>query len=268
MRAWGRLSPGLRAAVVVAATSLLMVLVAWASLIGPDEVFTGPGPTPSTLTTPTESCVPRPTPTGTATEAPEAPEATEDPSGVPYCDPADTFRQDATDLVERADPPLWLRVIVWTLEIALLVAVLVLAGLGARALARAVRRRAGAREERRVADFVELGEPERVAEEMAADAAEQDALLREGEPRNAIVAAWHRFEVQGERAGVGRRPAETTSEYAVRILDLVEADSGAVHRLAVLYREARFSEHQITEDHRATALEALAAVRRGAGMRA
>ena len=264
MRAWGRLSPGLRAVVVVAATSLLMVLVAWASLIGPDEVFTGPGPTPATLTTPTETCIPLPETTGpdATTEAPD------NPRDLPYCPPPDTSRRDATDIVERADPPLWLRVVVWTLEIALLVAVLVLAGLGVRALARAVRRRAGGREQREVADFVELGEPERVAEQMAADAAEQDALLREGEPRNAIVAAWHRFEVQGERAGVGRRPAETTSEYAVRVLDLVEADSGAVQRLAVLYREARFSKHEITEDHRATALEALAAIRRGAGMRA
>ena len=257
------MSPGLRAVVVVAATSLLMVLVAWATLIGPDEVFTGPGPTPATLTTPTETCIPLPPSTGpdATTEAPD------NPRDLPYCDPPDTSRQDAVDVVERADPPFWLKLVVWTLEIALLVAVLVLVGLGVRALARAVRRRARGGEGRQAVDFVELGEPERVAEQMAADAAEQDALLREGEPRNAIVAAWHRFEVQGERAGVARRPAETSSEYAVRILDLVEADSGAVHRLAVLYREARFSEHDITEDHRATALEALAAIRRGAGMR-
>jgi hypothetical protein len=258
------MSPGLRAAVVVAATSTLMVLVAWATLIGPDEVFTGPGPTPATLTTPTETCIPVPEPTGTdgAVETPD------NPRNLPYCDPPDTSRQDAVDVVERADPPLWLKVVVWALEIALFVAVLVIVGLGFRALARVVRRRAGAREEREAADFVELAEPERVAEQMAADAAEQDALLRGGEPRNAIVAAWHRFEVQGERAGVARHPSETSSEYAVRILDLVEADSGAVQRLAVLYREARFSEHQITEEHRATALEALAVIRHGAGTRA
>lgn len=263
MRAWGRLSPGLRAVVVVAATSVLMVLVAWATLIGPDEVFTGPGPAPATLTTPTETCLPLPPSTGpdATTEAPD------NPRDLPYCPPPDTSRQDATDIVERADPPLWLRLVVWTVEIALLVAVLVLVGLGVRALARAVRRRARGGEGRQDVDFVELGEPERVAEQMAADAAEQDALLREGEPRNAIVEAWHRFEVQGERAGVGRHPAETSSEYAVRILDLVEADSGAVHRLAVLYREARFSEHEITEDHRATAIEALAAIRRRVGTR-
>ena len=40
MRAFGNWPPGLRAVVAVAATCLLMVLVAWATLIGPDEVFT------------------------------------------------------------------------------------------------------------------------------------------------------------------------------------------------------------------------------------
>ena len=257
MRTFGGLPPGVRAVVVVAATSVLMVLVAWATLIGPDEVFTGPGPSPATLTTPTETCIPLGT-----TETPD------NPRNLPYCDPPDTSRQDAVDLAQQADPPLWLRVLVWALEILLLAVVLALVVLALRAVALAVRRRAGRSRDREAAvDFVELGEPERVAEQMAADAAEQDALLREGEPRNAIVAAWHRFEVQGARAGVGRRPSETSSEYAVRILDLVDADSGSVHRLAVLYREARFSEHEITEDHRATALEALAAIRRGAGMR-
>ncbi len=47
----GGSSPAVRAVVVAAATSLFMVLVAWATLIGPDEVFTGPGPTPATRTT-------------------------------------------------------------------------------------------------------------------------------------------------------------------------------------------------------------------------
>ena len=99
------------------------------------------------------------------------------------------------------------------------------------------------------------------------DADEQDALLRDGDARNAIVATWHRFEVQGERAGVPRRPSETSSEYALRILDLAEADTGPVRRLAELYREARFSDHEITEEHRAEALAALAGIRRSLGVR-
>ena len=46
MRASRDVSPAVRAVVTVAATSLFMVLVAWATLIGPDQVFTGPGPRP------------------------------------------------------------------------------------------------------------------------------------------------------------------------------------------------------------------------------
>jgi hypothetical protein len=41
-----------------------------------------------------------------------------------------------------------------------------------------------------------------------------------------------------------------------------------VGRLAELYREARFSEHEITEQHRAEALDTLAAIRRSLGVRA
>jgi hypothetical protein len=37
----------------------------------------------------------------------------------------------------------------------------------------------------------------------------------------------------------------------------VSADPSAVSRLAALYREARFSEHEITEDNRQAAVEAL-----------
>ena len=51
MRAFGNWPPGLRAVVAVAGSCLLMVLVAWATLLGPDEVFTGPGPRPATATT-------------------------------------------------------------------------------------------------------------------------------------------------------------------------------------------------------------------------
>ncbi len=111
-------------------------------------------------------------------------------------------------------------------------------------------------------EFTALSEPAQLVEAITGDAAEQDHVLRDGDPRNAIVAAWLRFEVQGESAGVGRRSWETSSEYAIRILDLVSADAGAVNRLAGLYREARFSRHPITEDHRAEALEALATIRR------
>jgi hypothetical protein len=232
-------SPGLRAAAAAGATSLLMVLVAWGSLIGPDEVFTGPGPTPSTVT-PT-------TPTTPPAE--------------------DTFKSDAEKIVREAEPPLWLKLLVWTFEI------LVLAGFAAffafllTVAVRAVKRRARRFEEVAEIDFVTLDEPSRIAAAITEDAAEQDAVLREGEPRNAIVAAWRRFEIQGERAGVEREPAETSSEFALRMLERVDAESHAVNELAELYSEARFSQHPIDESHRAAALAALARIRRSLGVR-
>jgi len=259
MRAFGGWSAGLRAAVTVAATSVFMVLVAWATLIGPDQVFTGPGPRPAPLSTRTESCIPLPVETnadGTTTVV-----FPDDLTERDYCDPPPASVADYRKLIEKHPPPAWIRVLV----------TLVLGGLllffaaGALwivvAAARALLSRRGA-EVRTAVGFSALDEPSRVADQMSRDADAQESVLREGDPRNAIVAAWHRFEVQGERAGVARQPSETSSEYALRILDLASADSGAVNHLARLYREARFSTHPITEEHRSAALAALDGIRR------
>jgi hypothetical protein len=103
-----------------------------------------------------------------------------------------------------------------------------------------------------------LGSAAQVTEVMSQDAEEQRTLLAVGgEPRNAIVECWHRFEEQAVRAGVDRRPWQTTAEFVLGALDLVGADRGAVARLADLYREARFSDHPMTDRHRSEALEAL-----------
>ena len=264
MRAFGDWSPGLRAVVAVAATTLFMVLVAWATLIGPDEVFTGTGPQPA-ATTSSETCIPLPV----ATRADGTTEVVipDDYAARPYCEPLGLSNGEPGDVVEEA-PPLWVAVLTWVLlgaaAAGAVVVVLALLNLVVREL-RARRLRDG---DRTAVEFTVLDESIRVAEEVSADAAEQDTLLREGDPRNAIVAAWHRFELQGERAGVARRASETSSEYGLRILDLAEADGGSVTHLAELYREARFSEHAITEEHRAQALAALADIRGSLGARA
>ncbi|HQR27809.1 MAG TPA: DUF4129 domain-containing protein [Nocardioides sp.] len=108
-----------------------------------------------------------------------------------------------------------------------------------------------------------LDDRARLSRALAVDAAGQRDLLEEGAPRNAIVACWHRFEQQAALAGVRRRPAETSSEFTLRVLDLVDADPAAVTTLAGLYREARFSGHPMGEDHRRRALAALDAVHHG-----
>jgi hypothetical protein len=263
MRAFGNWPPGLRAVVAVAATCLLMVLVAWATLLGPDQVFTGPGPRPATTTTAT--CIPLPVTTNAdGTTAVEIPD---DVAERPYCDPPLELAGEQEEEVVERPPPLWVEVLGWVLLATMAAGIAALLLWLLAAVLREVRVRRFRTEEREDIGFAVLDEPMRVAEQVAADADEQDTLLRAGDPRNAIVAAWHRFEVQGERAGVARRDSETSSEYALRILDLADTDAGPVNRLAELYREARFSDHPITEDHRSQALAALAGIRQSLGAR-
>ena len=92
------------------------------------------------------------------------------------------------------------------------------------------------------------------------------AALREGTPRNAIVATWVELERAAEHAGFHRDVAETPSEFTRRVLASYVLDERAIRTLARLYREARFSEHQLTEAHRAQARECL--LRLYAGLRA
>jgi hypothetical protein len=82
-------------------------------------------------------------------------------------------------------------------------------------------------------------------------------MLGEGSPRNAIVACWHQFEQHAAGAGIDRAPWETSSEFTLRVLDELSADPAAVTRLADLYRDARYSEHEITEESRDRASSAL-----------
>lgn len=114
-------------------------------------------------------------------------------------------------------------------------------------------------------EFDVLDDPEPLAEEIRADAADQLALLLGGTPRNAIVACWDRFEEQAERVHVARKDWETSSEFTLRLLEQVSADSAAVNRLEVLYHEARFSSHEIDESRREAAVEALRAIHRSLG---
>src|SRR6478736_4766013 len=110
------------------------------------------------------------------------------------------------------------------------------------------------------ATFAVVVTPRRVTEAIVRDSQQQRVLLLEGTPRNGIVECWHRFEEQAAGTGVVRDEWETSAEFTLRVLDLVDADSAAVTRLAGLYREARFSDHPLDESHRSAALEALDAI--------
>lgn len=93
------------------------------------------------------------------------------------------------------------------------------------------------------------------------------AGLDEGSPRNAVVACWIRLEEMATSQGLPRHESDTPAEFVARALDAYRLDRVALERLADLYREARFSEHPLTEEHRTrarTCLERLVEeVRRG-----
>lgn len=96
-----------------------------------------------------------------------------------------------------------------------------------------------------------------VADSIAAGRAAQLEAVAQGSPRNGIVACWVRLEDAVAAAGLRRNPAETSAELAVRVLHRLDVDPAAIGRLAALYREARFSEHDLGEDARTAARDAL-----------
>jgi hypothetical protein len=222
---------------VLGAAALMLVLVTWAASIGPDRVVSG-------------GHVHRAAPTEPAATAGSAGPGSRHP--------------DARHRIHRQQPE-WADAVALVLEIITVLVGLFLAGRLLRRLrqlwlARRRRLRPARPED---VEFEVLGSAAQVSEAIAADAEEQRSLLAvSGEPRNAIVECWDRFERQAVRAGVQRRPWQTTAEFVLGVLDLIGADRGAVARLADLYREARFSDHPMTDEHRAAALDALDAIHR------
>jgi hypothetical protein len=224
---------------VLLATVVMLGLATWAASVGPDDVAgDGPGHDERTLPTPTHSD----TSTGERVEP--------DPRDLPS---------------ETPTLPLWVRLLGRTLVAA---AVLLLAYAVVRRLVDLARtwrgRRLRSPREPPPPDepFDVLASARPTAEALLRDADDQRALLMTGTPRNAIVACWHRFELQAEVTGVPRRKHETPAEFTLRLLDLVDADHHAVLVLADLYREARFSDHELDESARERALAALGTLHR------
>ena len=214
----------------VGAVGIVSLVVVWAASIGPDEVVTGGRPARGTQI---------PTPTAT-------------PTGTPQRAPGQEF-------VPSEHPVLTILVTVLIVGMAMVLAwALVLL---VRALVHSIQLPRTAPQPEPV-EFDVLVAP-RMAEALAAGSADQRAALLGGAPRNGIVECWHRFEVESTRIGVPKRPWETSAEFTLRILDLVDADGQAVGVLAGLYREARFSTHDVDEAARERALVALDTIHRG-----
>ena len=233
---------GRRAALVavVAVTLLVVLLVTVAASIGPGDVLRGGGLANFDSPSPTESSE---SPTATASDGNAQPD----------------------------DLPVVLSILMTGLFVLFVIVVFAVAGIALREAWKELSRiRLRRRQRREHVDFEVVEAPgaeDAVAEAIAGDAAAQLASLREGTPRNGIVACWAHFERQAEQAGVHPLPWETSSEFALRILEMVRADTSAVSGLAELFREARFSEHEVTEQQRGHAVELLGQIHASLGRR-
>lgn len=87
-----------------------------------------------------------------------------------------------------------------------------------------------------------------------------DALER-GPASDAIIACWLHLEASATEVGLTKLPAETSAEFADRVLGSYRVRPEPLRRLAALYREARFSSHPTPEQAREAARECLEAIR-------
>lgn len=134
-----------------------------------------------------------------------------------------------------------------------LLSMLVLLVLGTYTLVKWIRERGS-----RSAEPVEILEDLQHAAEATGQARER--ALAEGSPRNAVVACWVALEDAAEGAGLHRSAAETSQEFTQRVLAHWEVDAATITELAELYRTARFSHQELSEDHRRRAAACLARV--------
>ena len=172
------------------------------------------------------------------------------PAAQPSDAPENKTLKEATRGVQQVIDLSWLgQLIVWSIFLALALGVVL-------ALVQLWRDREGPAARRTAVDFDVLP-ASAVADALRADAAEQLAAVREGDPRNGIVACWLRLEDTVAAAGMPRRSWETSAEFTVRILHRLDLDPAAIGELSGLYREARFSEHPVGEESRLAAEAAL-----------
>ena len=109
------------------------------------------------------------------------------------------------------------------------------------------------------------------ADDVAADTHRQAAgrafdasladLEAEPDPRRAIIAAYARLLDGLAACGLGRREAEAPEEHLRRALLALRVRADPMRVLVDLFGEARFSEHDLTADHKAAALDAFRAAR-------
>lgn len=172
------------------------------------------------------------------------------PSASPTADPQEELRRRFEQPGAGYDLQWIGDLIVWTLILVVLV-------LGAAAATWLWRHRWTPPEREPVEEFDVLPEVEVVSAAIARDAGSHEGELQQGTPRDAIVRCWMRLEESVAAVGLPRAPWETSAELTLRVLHTLDVDPRAIGTLGRLYREARFSEHELGEDARAAALAAL-----------
>jgi hypothetical protein len=88
-----------------------------------------------------------------------------------------------------------------------------------------------------------------------------EAQVAQGQVRDGIILCWHRLEQTAEAAGLSRRPADTSTDLATRLLTALPLSPAPMNRLAAVYREARFSTHPLGAEAVAQARADLAQLR-------
>jgi len=99
--------------------------------------------------------------------------------------------------------------------------------------------------------------PDVLVQDLGAEIGDARNALLGGDARNGIVACWMRLESGGLDAGLPRWAAETAEEYSSRVARATAVDAVPLDELAELYSEARFSDHELSEQHRDRASIAL-----------
>ena len=88
-----------------------------------------------------------------------------------------------------------------------------------------------------------------------------DDLRAETDPRRAVIAAYARMERALAAYGLPRSPSEAPDEYLLRIFADLEVSRRATSRLTALFTWAKFSGHDVAQEMKQEAIEALEAVR-------
>lgn len=178
---------------------------------------------------------------------PDEPPAPEDGASVPPPQQEGLSFQPSAEPGELS-PWIWV-----ALQIAAAVALCAAFGLLLLLLRQVVRWWSGRRSDR--------SEPDPMDEALEAAVAATGEQVRrraaQRTPTDAVVACWAALEEAAEQAGLRRTGSETAEEFTAGVLDHWEVDHQLITELAELYRTARFSRLELTEEDRGRALRAL-----------